>query len=61
MPVTPMKFSDREDLSPLCPYCERYLDEVYVKREGISGGGGPVLFCPFCLRLLAILAPSAKD
>lgn len=53
MPIANLRFTERDDLSPICPYCEKYLDEIYVKRAGITGGG-PVCFCPFCLKLLAV-------
>jgi hypothetical protein len=53
MPFANLRFTERDDLSPICPYCEKYLDEIYVKRAGITGGG-PVCFCPFCLKLLAV-------
>ena len=58
MPIAPIRFTDRDDLSPICPHCEKYLDEIFVKKQGGTGGAGLVHFCPFCLKVLAIVEPS---
>ncbi|MCB2230945.1 hypothetical protein KQH82_09550 [bacterium] len=55
MPETGLRFVDRDDLSPICPHCEKYLDEIYVKRRGIAGSDASVHYCPFCLKVLSIL------
>ena len=44
----------REDISPICPFCEKWLDEVYVKSKGLGllQGKNVVYFCPFCSKVL---------
>ncbi|MBD3402747.1 hypothetical protein GF420_07615 [candidate division GN15 bacterium] len=61
MPTATIRFTEREDLSPICPFCEKYLDEMYVKRRGLTDATetSAVFFCPFCLKILGF-APPAK-
>ena len=44
----------RDDLSPLCPHCERELTEVYTKAKGVPlvQGTNIVYFCPHCRKVL---------
>lgn len=44
----------REDLVPMCPYCETDLPEVYARRPkgGFGIGRGFVFFCPNCQKVL---------
>jgi len=48
------KLTTREDISPICPFCEKWLDEVYVKSKGLGllQGKNVVYFCPFCSKVL---------
>ncbi|MDJ0750148.1 MAG: hypothetical protein QNJ11_11725 [Woeseiaceae bacterium] len=44
----------RNDLTPLCPHCDRELTEVYAKTEGTGFifGKDVMYFCPHCLKVL---------
>lgn len=50
----PFALADRMDLSPLCPYCDEEIAEVYRKGTGFPLGQGRTLvyFCPHCLKVL---------
>lgn len=50
----PWTLVDREDLSPVCPHCDRSLTEVYRRGVGFPLGEGRTLvyFCPHCRRTL---------
>ena len=50
-PFTPVK---REDLTPLCPHCEKELTEVYMRSKGfpLVQGTNVVYFCPHCRKVL---------
>ncbi len=50
----PWALVDREDLSPVCPHCDRALTEVYRRGVGFPLGEGRTLvyFCPHCRRTL---------
>ena len=30
-----LEFIKRDDLSPVCPYCEKELNEVYTRSKGV--------------------------
>jgi hypothetical protein len=51
---SPFALVDRNDLSPLCPHCDRELNEVYRKGKGFPLGQGRTLiyFCPHCRKTL---------
>ncbi len=44
----------REDIAPLCPFCEQELEEVYAKTKGwgLLTGKNVIYFCPHCLKVL---------
>jgi len=45
----------REDLAPVCPYCEARLEEVYRKATGIGFflfARSVLYFCPSCRKVL---------
>ncbi len=47
----------RDDLVPVCPYCEAELPEIYLRkpRRGPFGmGRGFVFFCPHCRKVLGL-------
>jgi len=48
------KFTKREDISPICPFCEKWLDEVYINTKGLGWmeGKNVIYFCPFCSKVL---------
>ena len=50
----PWVLVDREDLSPVCPYCNEELTEVYRRSIGFPVGQGRtvVYFCPTCRKVL---------
>ena len=51
-----IKITEREDLTPVCPHCERQLEELFVKTKGLGfiEGKNVVYFCPFCHKVLGI-------
>ena len=54
MMLRDLKISVRDDLSPLCPYCEQPLDEVYVRSKGLGVvmPQSTLCFCPHCHKVL---------
>jgi uncharacterized protein with PIN domain len=50
----PFTVVKREDLSPVCPHCEREITEVYSRRKGVAliQGQEVVYFCPHCRKIL---------
>ena len=54
MNQTDLKFTKREDISPVCPHCGQWLNEVYVKTRGLGfmEGKNVLYFCPFCSKVL---------
>jgi len=50
-----LKVTERQDRTPVCPWCENELDEVYRRDEGSSFGyRNRVYFCPHCSKVLGI-------
>ena len=49
-----LKFTERDDISPICPFCQKWLDEIYVQSKGVGvlAGRNVVYFCPFCSKVL---------
>ena len=56
MEKTKIKITDREDLTPICPHCDKPLDELFVKSKGLGfiEGKNVVYFCPSCHKVLGI-------
>ena len=56
MSQTKIKITDREDLTPICPHCNKPLDELYIKSKGLGfiEGKNVVYFCPACLKVLGM-------
>ena len=52
--TAPWTLVDRPDLVPLCPHCDRELDEVYRRGSGVPIGQGRTLvyFCGTCRKVL---------
>ena len=50
----PFAIVKREDLTPVCPHCEKQLNEVYAKAQGVPfiQGTNVVYFCPQCRKVL---------
>ena len=44
----------RDDVSPMCPHCERELSEIYAKSQGAGFviGKDTMYFCPHCSKVL---------
>jgi len=49
-----LEITKREDVTPICPHCEKELDEVYVKTKGAGfvEGKNVLFFCPHCSKVL---------
>ena len=49
-----MEILEREDLLPVCPFCEAELRHVYRKSKGagLLVGRNVVYFCPHCRKVL---------
>lgn len=54
MAKTELRFTQRDDIAPICPFCQKWLDEVYVKTKGLGWleGKNVLYFCPFCSKVL---------
>ena len=52
--AAPWTLVDREDVTPVCPYCEIDLTEVHRRSYGAPFGTGEtrVYFCPACRKVL---------
>lgn len=52
----PFAIVKREDLAPVCPFCEKELTEVYARAKGVAliQGTNVVYFCPHCHKVLGI-------
>jgi len=50
------KVTAREDIAPICPFCEKELEEVYIKTKGLGllTGKNIVYFCPHCSKVLGV-------
>lgn len=50
----PLDFVKREDISPVCPHCEKALIEVHTRSKGAPSiqGNNIVFFCPHCRKVL---------
>lgn len=46
----------KEDITPICPYCEKELDTIYYKSKGVSiiVGKNCLYFCPHCHKVLGM-------
>ena len=54
-PSAPCIAVRRDDLAPLCPYCEAELAEIYMRKPRRFGvGRGLVFFCPHCRKVLGV-------
>ena len=49
-----LKFILRDDITPICPFCEKELNEIYYnsKGSGFLESKNVVYFCPHCLKIL---------
>ncbi len=45
---------ERDDVSPICPYCEKKLHTVYTKRIESFFGKRYMFFCPHCNKVLGV-------
>lgn len=54
--TAPFGVVERDDLTPLCPHCDRELAEVYVRTRGVPliQGRTVLFFCPACRKVLGI-------
>jgi len=53
---TDLRFTAREDIAPVCPFCQKELSEIYVKARGagLLTAKNAVYFCPHCSKVLGI-------
>jgi hypothetical protein len=56
MPKVNFRITDKDDVSPVCPYCQRWLDELYARKTGVGSfqGKNVVYFCPHCCKVLGV-------
>lgn len=57
MAYTAFNVVTRDDLKPICPYCEREITEVYCKSRGAGWFLFPrsaIYFCPHCHKVLGL-------
>ena len=52
----PLNIVKRDDLTPLCSYCNKELTEIYAKSKGVPfiQGMNIVYFCPHCRKVLGL-------
>ncbi|MHC4521096.1 MAG: hypothetical protein ACYTAS_21085 [Planctomycetota bacterium] len=50
------RITDKDDVAPVCPHCDRWLDEIFARQTslGETGGKNAVYFCPHCLKVLGV-------
>jgi len=48
------QITTREDIAPVCPFCEARLSEIFVKSKGLGllTGKNVMYFCPHCNKIL---------
>ena len=44
--------TQKEDITPKCPHCEKELDEIFYKSKGFIFKRDLMYFCPSCLKTL---------
>ncbi len=52
-----MKIITRDDIKPVCPYCNKELEEIHRKKETLSGTllqPISIYVCPYCSKVLSI-------
>ncbi len=49
-----MKVEKRENINPICPFCEVDLDTVWTKELKGSLGKRYIYFCPKCNKVLGV-------
>ncbi|MCX6826458.1 MAG: hypothetical protein NTV06_04200 [candidate division Zixibacteria bacterium] len=51
-----IKITKMEDRLPVCPYCEKELNEIYFRAKGLGyiEAQHDVYFCPHCRKILGI-------
>ncbi len=49
-----MNITDRDDVTPICPFCNTPINEVYKKSKGLGllTGKNVVYFCSTCHKVL---------
>ncbi len=54
MSELPMTVSERNELRPVCPFCEKELSEIYIRTKGFAlwVGKDIICFCPYCHKVL---------
>jgi predicted HNH restriction endonuclease len=54
MKESEITITERNDLVPKCPHCEKALNEVYVQKKGVGVilARSSVFFCPNCHKVL---------
>lgn len=56
MPASPLAYTEREDIAPVCPHCDAQLTEIHTRRKGVPMGQGRtiVFLCPECHKILGM-------
>lgn len=54
MSETKLTVTERNNLTPVCPFCDKELDQVFVKTKGMGMliGKTAICFCPYCRKVL---------
>ena len=52
--MSKLPLEQRDDLSPVCPYCEQLLERIYYRQVREMPGKRNVYFCPSCLKVLGV-------
>jgi len=47
-----IKVTEKDDLTPICPFCNKELSEIYFKKHGWGIAKIGLYFCPHCLKTL---------
>ncbi|MDD4894386.1 MAG: hypothetical protein PHW54_03630 [Candidatus Omnitrophica bacterium] len=52
-----MKIITKDDIKPVCPHCNKELEEIHRKKETLSGTllqPISIYVCPYCSKVLSI-------
>ena len=52
--ATKLQLIQRDDLTPVCPHCDKELESIFVKSKGLGliEGKNTIYFCPHCRKVL---------
>ncbi len=51
---SPLNIVKRDDVTPICPHCDKPLSEIFAKSQGpgFVMGKDTMYFCPHCSKVL---------